>query len=162
MKRDTVAAVAVAVAILVMVACVVLSCAGPARAEETDLYLGPAEIKCQEALAAMENRSWAQLIEQLSVPGEERSSLSLSVSPVPEGQAPRAVKPKDVRLAHAFRFGGDTVIFENMDGGGRCMVRCHNHMVMRGGEIRPEWVIEQLSLAGVGEARRGPDVIVRK
>lgn len=161
MKRDTVAAVAVAVAILVMVACVVLSCAGPARAEETDLYLGPAEIKCQEALAALENRAWGQVIGQLTVPGEVRSAMSLSVMPVPAGQAPRAVKPKDVRLAHAFRFGGDTVIFENMDGGGRCTVAAYNG-IERAGKLQPEWVVEAVSLAGVGEVVRGTDVIVRK
>lgn len=160
MKRDVAAVIAVGVAVLVMAVCVVLGFAGPARAEE-DLYLGPAEIKCQEALAALENRAWDQVIEQLTVPGEVRASISLQISPVPEGQAPRAVKPKDVRLAHAFRFGGDTVILENMDGGGRCTVRAHN-MIERAGVMRPEWVIEQLSLAGVGEARRGPDVIVRK
>jgi len=160
MKRDVAAAVAVGVAILVMMAAIVLGFAGPARAAE-DPNVAGAEQQCQEALAAMENRAWTQLIEQLTVPGEERASISLQISPVPEGQAPRAVKPKDVRLAHAFRFGGDTVILENMDGGGRCTVRAHN-MIERAGVMRPEWVIEQLSLAGVGEARRGPDVIVRK
>jgi len=87
--------------------------------------------------------------------------MSLSVMPVPEGQAPRAVTPKDVRLVHAFRFGGDSVVFENTDGGGRCMARAYN-MIERAGKLRPEWTVEAVSLAGVGEVRRAPDVIVRK
>lgn len=157
MKRDVMAAVAVGVAILVMAVAIVMAMAGPARAEQ-DL-LAPAERECQEALAAMENRDWGRLLDQLSVPGEERSSLSLSIAPVPEGQAPRAVKREDVVLVHAFRAGGDTVIFANENGSGRCTARAHN-MIERDGKMRPEWVVEQLSLAGVGEARRAPEVIV--
>ncbi len=162
MKRDVAAAVAIGVAVLVMVVAIVMAVAGPARAEDKpDLYLRTAEIECQEALAAMENRDWGRLIGQLTVPGEVRSSMSMHIAPVPEGQAPRAVKPQDVLLAHAFRTGGDSVVFENMTGGGRCVARCHN-MIIRGGEMRPEWVVESVVLAGVGEVRRGADVIVRK
>ncbi len=159
MRRDTVAVVAVGVAILVMVVCVILGFAGPARADQ-DL-LATAEIKCQEALGALENRAWGQVIEQLSVHGEERSAMSVSVMPVPAGQAPRAVKREDVRLVHAFRAGGDSVVFENTDGGGRCTVTAHN-AIERDGVMRPEWTVESVSLAGVGEVRRAPDVIVRR
>ncbi|OPY01010.1 MAG: hypothetical protein A4E60_01955 [Syntrophorhabdus sp. PtaB.Bin047] len=159
MKKDIAAVVAVGVAILVMVVCVILGFAGPARADQ-DL-LATAEIKCQEALGALENRAWGQVIEQLTVPGETRASLSLSVMPVPAGQVPRAVKPKDVSLVHAFRAGGDTVIFENMNGSGRCTVTAHN-AIERDGKLVPEWTVEAVSLAGVGEVRRAPDVIVRK
>jgi len=161
MKRDVTAIVAIGVAILVMVVAVVLGFARPVRAEETDLYLAPAERQCQEALAAMENRDWGQLIDQLAVPGEERSSLSVSVSPVPEGQAPRAVKREDVVLVHALRAGGDSVVFVNMDSGGRCTVTAHN-MIERDGEMRPEWTVESVSLAGVGDVRRGVDVIATR
>lgn len=160
MKRDVMAAAAIGVAILVMVVAIVMAVAGPARATE-DPNLGPAELKCQQALASLENRSWQGLIEQLTVPGEERSSISLQISPAPEGQAPRAVKREDVRLVHAFRAGGDTVIFENMDGGGRCTVTAHNG-IERDGKLVPEWTVEAVSLAGVGEVRRAPDVIARR
>jgi len=159
MRRDTVAVVAVGVAILVMVVCVILGFAGPARADQ-DL-LAPAELACQEALASLENRAWGQVIEQLSVHGEERSSISLQISPAPEGQAPRAVKREDVVLVHALRAGGDSVVFVNMDSGGRCTVTAHN-AIERDGKLRPEWTVEAVSLAGVGEVRRAPDVIVRK
>lgn len=160
MKKDVVvAAVAVGVAVLVMVAAVVLGFAGPARAEE-DL-LAPAEIKCQEALAAMENRAWAQLIEQLTVPGEERSSISLSFSPVPEGQAPRAVKPQDVILSRTSRAGEDSVVFQTESGGGWCILRAYS-ATERDGGVGPDWTVTNVILAGTGEARRGPDVIARK
>jgi hypothetical protein len=160
MKRDVTAIVAIGVAILVMAVAIVVAMAGPAQAEQ-DLYLGMAESECQQALAALENREWARLIGQLTVPGQERSSLSMHIAPVPEGQAPRAVKREDVVLVHAFRAGGDSVMFTNMDGGGWCTVRAFN-MVERAGKIRPEWVVEAVSLAGVGDVRRGADVIARK
>ena len=159
MKKDVVATIAVGVAILVMVAAIVLGFAGPARATEDPLV--PAELACQEALAGLENRNWAQVIDALTVPREERASISLAISPAPEGQAPRAVKREDVLLVHAFRAGGDTVIFENMDGGGRCTVAAYNG-IERAGKLQPEWVVEAVSLAGVGEVVRGTDVIVRK
>lgn len=159
MKRDVTAVVAIGVAILVMVVCVIVGFTGPAQAEQ-DL-LAPAEIKCQQALAALENRAWGQLIDQLAVPGEARTPLSLSIAPVPEGQAPRAVTPKDVRLVHAFRAGGDSVVFVNMDGGGRCMARAYN-AIEQAGKMRPEWVVEAVSLAGVGEVRRQEVLVVRR
>ncbi len=159
MKRDVAAAVAIGVAIVVMVVAIVMAVAGPARAEE-DL-LAPAERQCQEALAALENRNWGQVVEQLTVPGEERSSISLQISPAPEGQAPRAVKREDVVLVHALRAGGDSVVFVNMDSGGRCTVTAHN-MIERDGEMRPEWTVESVSLAGVGDVRRGVDVIATR
>jgi|GEM_PF-4134767 len=157
--KNTVAAVAVGVAVIVMVAAVVLGFAGPARAAEDPL--APAELACQEALAGLENRNWAQVIDALTVPREERASISLAISPAPEGQAPRAVKREDVLLVHAFRAGGDTVIFENMDGSGRCTVTAHNG-IERDGKLVPEWTVEAVSLAGVGEVRRAPDVIARR
>jgi len=157
--KNTVAAVAVGVAVIVMVAAVVLGFAGPARAAEDPL--APAELACQEALAAMENRAWTQLIEQLTVPGEDRSSLSLSISPVPDGQAPRAVKPQDVRLTRTSRPGEDTVVYQTENGGGWCILRAYSE-TERDGEMVPDWTVTSIVLAGTGEARRGPDVIARK
>ncbi len=159
MKRDVTAVVAIGVAIVVMAVCVVLGFAGPARAEE-DL-VAPAELKCQQALAAMENRDWGRLIGQLTVPGEVRSAMSLSVMPVPAGQAPRAVKPKDVSLTRTSRAGGDSVVYVNMNGSGRCTVTSHNG-IERDGKMVPEWTVESVSLAGVGDVRRGVDVIATR
>jgi len=34
--------------------------------------------------------------------------------------------------------------------------------IERAGKLRPEWTVEAVSLAGVGEVRRAPDVIVRR
>lgn len=158
MRRDVAAAVAVGVAILVMVACVIVGFAGPARAEDP---LAPAELTCQEALASLENRNWAQVIEQLTVPGEERSSLSLSISPAPAGQAPRAVKPQDVILVRTSRPGEDTVVYQTENGGGWCILRAYSE-TERDGVTVPDWTVTSIVLAGTGEARRGPDVIVRK
>ena len=159
MRRDTVAVVAVGVAILVMVVCVILGFAGPARADQ-DL-LATAEIKCQEALGALENRAWGQVIGQLTVPGEVRSAMSLSISPVPDGQAPRAVKPQDVRLTRTSRPGEDTVVYQTENGGGWCILRAYSE-TERDGEMVPDWTVTSIVLAGTGEARRGPDVIARK
>jgi len=159
MKRDTVAVVAIGVAVLVMVACVIVGFAGPVRADQ-DL-LATAELACQEALAALENRNWAQVIEQLTASGEERSSLSLSISPAPAGQAPRAVKPQDVILSRTSRAGGDTVVYQTENGGGWCILRAYSE-TERDGVTVPDWTVQSVSLAGVGEARRGVDVIARR
>ncbi len=159
MKKDVAAAVAVGVAVLVMVAAIVLGFAGPARAAEDPL--APAELTCQEALASLENRNWAQVIEQLTVPGEERSSLSLSISPAPAGQAPRAVKPQDVILVRTSRPGEDTVVYQTENGGGWCILRAYSE-TERDGVTVPDWTVTSIVLAGTGEARRASDVIARK
>ncbi len=160
MRRDMAAIVAIGVAVLVMMAAIVLGFAGPARAAE-DPNVAGAELACQEVLASLENRSWAQVIEALTVPGEDRSSLSLSISPAPAGQAPRAVKPQDVILSRTSRAGEDTIVFQTPTGGGWCIATAYS-ATEQDGEMVPDWTVQSVVLAGVGEARRGVDVIARR